>query len=578
MSETIENELLIYFQKNKENYIKESWVSKNLPNLYQYLSDKEGQTISEKIYLLSNSKNYCKVCQKDTKFLSYDRGYRDYCSKKCSNNDEELTLIKTSSAKKTNMEKYGVDNPSKLDIIKSKISKSKLNINYEEINLKTKNTVFKKYGVYNLSQLDSIKEKKKKTTYKNWGVDNPFQSEEIKEKVKNKMLDKHGVNHPLKSKKIIDSMKKTNIQKWGVDNYTKTNEYKELMFEKYRSGSIKTNLNTNINYVSYKGLGKHEMKCDNGHKHTYITNSHLYHARNRNNNKQCLICFPLNENSFKEIEIYDFIKDIYNGDIIRSYRDGLEIDIYLPNLKIGFEFNGLYWHSELFKSKDYHLEKTEHFKQKGIRIFHIWEDDWDLNKNIIKSQIKNWLGVSNNKIWARKCEIKEIDSVSDYKSFLIENHIQGFVSSSIQIGLFYNGELVSLMTFDHFEGRKKMQEFEWNLSRFCNKLNHNVVGAASKLVSYFIKKYNPTRLISFADYSWSNGDLYKKLGFNIVKISKPNYSYLINKKRSNKQKWKKSNLVKMGFNKELSETKIMEDNFGAYKIFDCGQIKFEKIF
>ena len=84
--------------------------------------------------------------------------------------------------------------------------------------------------------------------------------------------------------------------------------------------------------------------------------------------------------SFKEKELYDFIKLIYSGEIITSYRSGLEIDIYLPELKIGFEFNGLYWHSELFKDKNYHLDKTKYFKENGIRIIHVcayrdWETD-----------------------------------------------------------------------------------------------------------------------------------------------------------------------------------------------------------
>jgi hypothetical protein len=132
------------------------------------------------------------------------------------------------------------------------------------------------------------------------------------------------------------------------------------------------------------------------------------------------------------------------------------------------------------------------------------------------------------------------------------------------------------MTFDHFEGRKKMKDSEWNLSRFCNKKNVNVIGGASKLLNYFIKLKSPTRIISFADKSWSNGSLYFKLGFDLLSTSYPNYSYFIDKKRVNKQRYKKSNLIKIGYDKSLSESKIMEDEFGSYKIFDCGQLKFEK--
>jgi hypothetical protein len=161
------------------------------------------------------------------------------------------------------------------------------------------------------------------------------------------------------------------------------------------------------------------------------------------------------------------------------------------------------------------------------------------------------------------------------RSFLNNSHIQGYVSSSLKIGLFFENELVSLMTFDHFEGRKKMNEDEWNLSRFCNKIGVNVIGGASKLLSYFKKIKEPVRIISFADKSWSTGELYYKLDFYLKSTSYPNYSYFIDKQRVNKQRYKKSKLIKMGFDEKKSESKIMEDDFGSYKIFDCGQLKFE---
>lgn len=574
-SNIIENEYNTYLSKVKINSIKDSWVISNLPNLYNFILDKAGESISEKIYLLSNKIGECLTCKTKTKFLSISRGYRQYCSKSCSNSDVNLIEKKLINYKKNNLNKYGVENTSELDYIKNKISLSKLSLDYNEIDIKSKKTFMDKYGVDNISKLNIIKDRKKKTTLENYGVQNPFQSEEIKSKIKNSNLIKYGFDHPMKSDDIINKYKETSLHKWGVDNYTKTDEYKKIMFDKYHNCNIKTNLNSDINYIKYIGFGKYEMRCDCDKEHSYITNSHLFHARKGINNKQCTVCYKVEDNqSFKETEIFEFIRSIYNGEIIRSYRDGLEIDIYLPELKIGFEFNGLYWHSELFKQKNYHLDKLNHFKKRDIRIIYIWEDDWSFKCDIIKSQIKNWIGISDNKIFARKCKIEEIRDVKLVKSFLNESHIQGYVSSSLKIGLFYEGELVSLMTFDHFEGRKKMKDNEWNLSRFCNKLNINVIGGASKLLNYFIKLKKPTRIISFADKSWSNGSLYFKLGFELLSTSYPNYSYFIDKKRVNKQRYKKSNLVKIGYDKSLSESKIMEDEFGSYKIFDCGQLKF----
>lgn len=576
MNDIVKNEYLLYMSKLKENSVKESWVIKYLPNLYNFLLNCDGESLSEKIFLLENEKGVC-YCGQNVKFLSISRGYRKFCSKKCSNNDAELIKAKSIKYKETCNNLYGFDNSSNSKIVINKIKESKSKLNYSIINYKSKNTFLDKYGVDNPSKSSIIKEKKKNTCVSNWGVDNPFKSNEIKSKIKKTLEDKYGVEHPSKSNIIKEKKRNTSISNWGVDNYTKTDEYKSKMFEMYRGAHIKTNLNSDLNYKQYLGLGKHELFCDSHKEHSYITNSHLFHARKSIGNKQCTICYPVGDSkSIKEKELLKFIQKNYTGNIISGYKDGLEIDIYLPDLKIGFEFNVLYWHSELFKNKNYHLDKTKHFKEKGIRIIHIWEDDWMFKQDIVTSQILNLLGKSK-RIWARLCNIKYV-STNEYRDFLDKNHIQGIVNTSIKIGLYHNDILVSLMTFDHFEGRKSMDKDEWNLSRFCNKIGYSVVGGASKLFSFFIKSHKPKRVISFADKSWSTGELYNTLGFYIKSESYPNYHYIIDKRRSNKQKWKKSNLVKMGYDIKLSESKIMEDEFGAYKIFDCGQLKFEKKF
>jgi hypothetical protein len=130
----------------------------------------------------------------------------------------------------------------------------------------------------------------------------------------------------------------------------------------------------------------------------------------------------------------------------RNILNGKELDIFIPEKNIAIEFNGLYWHSELFKGKTYHQEKTKLCNSQDIDLIHIFEDDWIYRKEIVKSIISNRIGLIKDKIWARNCRISNV-SPQEAKSFLNENHIQGFVGSSIRIGLFHNGELVSLMTF-----------------------------------------------------------------------------------------------------------------------------------
>jgi len=391
-----------------------------------------------------------------------------------------------------------------------------------------------------------------------------LQSKDVRDKSKLTSLCRYGFEYPQKSDIIKDKIKKTNLEKFGVDSHMKD--------EFFRSSFI---ISKNINYIKYLENGISLFKCDIGCNHNFEISSDTFLSRNKIGTKLCTICNPIGDfKSYKEIELYNFIKYSYNNEVIQSYRDGLEIDIYLPELNLGFEFNGLYWHSEKHKDKNYHKNKTNYFRERGIRIVHIWEDNW-VNKNeIIKSQIKNLLNKTEIKLFARRCGVREV-SLNECREFLDNNHIQGYVNSKVKIGLYYNDELVSLMTFDQFEGRKKMEEGGWNLSRFCNKLNTNVIGGASKLLNYFIKTYLPKRIVSYADRDWSVGNLYYKLGFKMINESRPDYKYIISNKRVNKSRYRKSNLILVNSkNVDLSESKEML-NRNILKIWDCGKIKFE---
>jgi hypothetical protein len=347
------------------------------------------------------------------------------------------------------------------------------------------------------------------------------------------------------------------MSKYGVSAIFKNEEFRKENFK----------IAKHPNYINYLNNSKSLFKCDCSEEHYFEIYSDNFYKRTESNLPLCTVCYPIDDlKSIKEKQLLEFIEKNYNGKILPGYRDNLEIDIYLPELKLGFEFDGLYWHSNEFKENDYHLKKTLFFKEKGIRIIHIFEDDWDLNKSIIQSQIKNLLGLTENKIFARKCEIKEL---TDVKDFLENNHLQGNVNSVIKLGLYFNDELISVMTFDKFEGRKKMEEGGWNLSRFCNKLNYNVIGGASKLLNYFVKTYKPTRIISYADRVWSEGNLYYQLGFKLVNTTKPDYKYIIDNKRVHKSRFRKSKL-----DTALTESQEMK-NKGINKIYDCGKLKFK---
>jgi hypothetical protein len=284
--------------------------------------------------------------------------------------------------------------------------------------------------------------------------------------------------------------------------------------------------------------------------------------------------------SSMEGEINTFLKG-FNIETITSSRSIIapnQLDIYIPSKKIAIEFNGLYWHSEQFLHENYHLNKTDFCEGIGIKLIQIFEDEWLNKKDIVKSRLKNILNLTTNIIYGRKCQIKEISN-QESREFLNKNHIQGMVNSMINIGLIYDNELVALMTFGKMRkmmGYKSGNEV-YELVRFCNKLDTTVIGGANKLLKFFIRKYNPKNIISYADRRWSQGDLYEKLGFQFVSDTKPNYWYVHGKNRKHRYSFKKDILIKDGFDKNKSEKQIMFER-KIFRIYDCGSKKYEMKF
>jgi hypothetical protein len=484
-------------------------------SIYGFIDNKYDYDISwkAKLYLyvndISGPKN-C-YCGKPTTFVSTTKGFREFCSTDCaykSNSLKERRRI-------TNIERYGFENPMKSDKVK----------------LNHKKSIINKYGVDNISKSMDVKIKKEKSMIDKYGVKFNSQREEVKEVISNKMT------------------------LYNIEN--NTNRHINHWIDKL--GEL------NLEFVLKELNSIVEIKCPIG-DHSFKIHKTTFNDRISNNTPICTVCNPVGDfSSHKENDLFNWLSGVYKGEIIQSYRDGLEIDIYLPDLKIGFEFNGLYWHSEKYKEKNYHKYKTDYFLDRGIRVIHIWEDDWDLKCDIVKSQITNILGMSN-RVFARKCEIFEIEDVKIFRNFLNDNHIQGYVSSKIKIGLFYEGELVSLMSFDKFEGRKKMGESEWNLNRFCNKIGYSVVGGFSKLLNFFVNRYTPKRITSYSDSSWSLGDLYISNKFIMYSDILPDYKYVTDKVRVNKSNFKKS------------ITNVSEKNLNIPKIWDCGKKKWVRFF
>lgn len=278
-----------------------------------------------------------------------------------------------------------------------------------------------------------------------------------------------------------------------------------------------------------------------------------------------------------ENEIFKFVSKLDESCKNRCKIDGIEIDIFVKNKNIGFEFDGLYWHNSEFKDKNAHIDKTKKLAIKGIRLIHIFEDEWVYKKEIVKSRIKNILNLTDERIYARKTTIKEISS-KDAKIFFENNHLQGYCNSSIRVGLFIGDELVSSMSFSkpRLNVRTKKEDGLYEMTRFANKIDTSVIGGAGKMMSYFINKYKPKKIISYADARWSNGNVYKSIGFEEIHLSPPSYFYVKGQKRYNRFIFRKDVLIKNGADKYKTEKEIMED-LGYSRIYDCGSYKFMKI-
>ena len=305
--------------------------------------------------------------------------------------------------------------------------------------------------------------------------------------------------------------------------------------------------------------------CDeNGIKLVYYSNilfdfNEIY---NKNNSFNSLDRILIDILGIKSNDWVDEVYDYYNS-LVKNNDINKNVDIFCIDLEKN---------SEKHVNSSNELKKLKESRKKSDISIHIFEDEWLYKKNIVKSRLKNVLGITETKIFARKCEIREISS-KDSKIFLENNHIQGNIFGKYSYGLYYNGELVSLMTFGSLRkslGSKNVDNY-YELLRFCNKLGTNVIGGASKLFNYFIREHKPLNIISYCDLRWSNGNLYNILGFKLKSVSRPNYFYvdISNKMRENRFKYRKDVLVKNGFDKNKSEHEIMLER-GIYRVYDCG--------
>lgn len=231
--------------------------------------------------------------------------------------------------------------------------------------------------------------------------------------------------------------------------------------------------------------------------------------------------------SKREKRVLAFIKNIYKNTIIENARllNNFEIDIFIPLLKLGFEFDGLYYHSQKFKTdKLYHVKKKNLYESKGIQIYNLYEDECVSKYKIIKSKIKHILGLSR-KIHGRKTSITEIDYENYY----------GFVS---EYGIFNENKKPTKMFALLFENRIIcVQGFyfskqKWTMGNYVVFPGLTIVGGMSKILKHFQNITNAKEIFAISDRRWDDGKSFKHLGFTKLKDTEPLPYYLQGCKRT----------------------------------------------
>lgn len=490
------------------------YVKREFPEIYNEVLKLTGNSFTEKLYKYINNDNG--VCQygKDKTFISIKDGFR-FCGRaaKCRCCAESVSQNVSST--------------------KSKRSREQI----EEENKKRVQTNLKKYGVDNTGKLDVAIQAHKKL-YEN------------KEKVKE-------IN-----KRISETIKRNGT------TFKKSEEEKARLVEIKRQQELEKNPNLIILYDKSKlenALLEHTVdeiadkaKC---HRTTVLRNMLLHGIRDK-------------RESSLESDMFNWLTSITDTEIVKNTRkvlpSGRELDIYLPEYNIAIEMNGEYFHSEKVRQdKNYHKDKFKECEENGIHLFTIFSNIWHNKTDIIKRMISHKIGISSKSIYARQTKVIEVDSKTA-REFCETHHLKGYVNSSVRLGLEYNGELVSLMTLGKPRrtiGNKNLsKERSFEIYRLVS--SENVVGGASKLLSHFEKTYNPAIVYSFSDNEYSQGNVYKKLGMELVSES-VSYFYFKGGLTFSRNNFQKHKLVEQGHDPNKSETEIM-DELGYYKVWDCG--------
>jgi very-short-patch-repair endonuclease len=411
-------------------------------------------------------------------------------------------------------------------------------------------TNLERYGNIWRSSTDEWKTSIKTHFIEKYGVENPFQNDDIKEKIKLVNLERYGVMNVSSSEEIKNKKIETYLENYGVSHFSQKHLSKEAL-------DILDNKENLLNYCLYTPMPHKSLGICKSTLHKYLKK---YKIKDE---------FIKKHVSLMEIQISNFISSL-GFNIITNTREIIspyEIDIYVPEVRLAIECNGVYWHSELNgKNKNYHLNKTKICNNMGISLMHILDYEYINHTEIVLNEILYKLKRTYIKTCAEDLRICIIDK-HDEELFLNSNHIQQYEKSTVCLGVKDENKLLAVMSFKQIKSRHKS---EWILLRYA--CVGECVNGMNELFKAFIENYNPKSVIVYPDIRWHTDNRYELMGFTYLKDSPPNYYYTKDYKiLESKTKYKKNKQKKIlnFFDSNLTEWENMQAN-GFDRIWDCG--------
>ena len=438
---------------------------------------------------------------------------------------------------------------------------------------------------------------------KQYYKDNPAAVTNIANKCKQWYNDNPDIVHEMVEKRlqtfqnnpdIQDTINKKRVQ-WYKDNPDKVKLISEKISSTFKQKRINNDFSLLLNKVhpdyiqsllngDINSLSEILIKCPICGEYDKHSFHNIFRINSNdikpNSHNLCHKCYANISQSSPELEIKDIINTMYNGRCIENSRSiipPLELDLYYPEKNIAIEFNGNYWHDENHKPKHYHFNKFKLCKDKNIRLVSIYESDWFNKRDNIINLLKN-IFIESKIIYARNCTISKLD----YKTkseFINEYHFYGDSNQgTISYGLYYNNELVSVMSFGKLRGQNKLHNNKdhYELVRFVTKCNIRIIGGASKLFKKFISEYQPVYIICYSDNDFFTGETYNKLGFKLKSLGKSiDYQWVKGTKALSRYECMTNKLLeKYDKYRNINITGSIEDyvmhDLGYNKLYRCG--------